>query len=56
LRGFEPALPSNQPTSRRDHDRVQQTHVLNTFDEGPQITQVLPVAEADLNVVNVHLH
>ena len=52
--GLKPPLPGDQPAFRRDDDRVQQAHFLNALGQGAQVSEILPVAEADLDLLNVH--
>src|ERR1017187_6212970 len=51
---FQTTLAGNEPPLGRDDNRVKQAHLADAIGQGPQITEVLPVAETDLYQVNSH--
>src|ERR1039458_3831502 len=51
---LQSALAGNEPPLGCNDHWVQQSHLADAIGQGPQVTQVFPVAEADLYLVDSH--
>jgi hypothetical protein len=49
---LQSALSGYQPARMRHHNRVEKADIGDAVGQRPQISQVLPVAEANLDLVN----
>src|SRR3989304_2610900 len=50
--GLQPALPGDQPPVGSDNNRMEQSHFGDTVSKRTQVSQVLPVSEAEIDFLN----